>query len=162
RLLIVAAFVAVLSAFYQLRVRYFRRQFNVGMVARINERTRIARELHDTILQSFQGSLLRFHALKYTIRNRPQEAEETLERILEQARAAVTEGRDAVHGLRSSTVVANDLAAAISTFGEQLGAGEANCPEFGLCVEGDSRDMPPLVRDEIYRIAGEALRKPFR
>ena len=67
-------------------------------------------------------------------------------------------------GLRSSTVIANDLARAIGTFGESLAARQtgANVPEFRLHVEGKSRDLPPLVRDEVYRIACEALRNAFR
>jgi nitrate/nitrite-specific signal transduction histidine kinase len=73
-----------------------------------------------------------------------------------------------VQGLRSSTVITNDLARAISTLGEALvgqpSSGQAGqtCPEFRLHVEGKSRDLPPLVRDEVYRIAGEALRNAFR
>jgi signal transduction histidine kinase len=73
-----------------------------------------------------------------------------------------------VQGLRSSMVVANDLARAISTLGEGLVADHSshpageNCPEFRVHVEGKSRDLPPLVRDEVYRIAGEALRNAFR
>jgi len=141
-----------------------RRIVELRLEERVNERTRIARDLHDTLLQSFQGCLLKFSAVKYVIRSRPDEAEETLERIIDQARSAVTEGRDAVQGLRASTVVANDLARAIGTFGEGLAADQAgpNCPEFCVQVEGKSRDLPPLVRDEVCRVACEALRNAFR
>jgi signal transduction histidine kinase len=119
---------------------------------------------HDTLLQSFQGVLLKFSTVKYVIPTRPDEAVETLDRIIEQARAAVTEGRDAVQGLRSSTVVANDLARAITTFAQGLSADHTgqDCPEFRLYVEGKSRDLPPLVRDEVYQIACETLRNAFR
>jgi signal transduction histidine kinase len=58
-------------------------------------------------------------------------------------------------------VIANDLARAITTFGEGL-ASEAGSPEFRFRVEGKPRDLPPLVRDEVYRIASEALRNAFR
>jgi signal transduction histidine kinase len=129
----------------------------------INERTRIARELHDTLLQSLQGILMKFSAIQYVMRSRPDEAEQMLERTIEQARGAIAEGRDAVKGLRSSTVVANDLARAITSFGEGQAANqlEQNCPAFRVEVEGESRDLPPLVRDEVYRIAVEALRNAF-
>jgi PAS domain S-box-containing protein len=138
-----------------------KRAEKVRLEERVNERTRIARELHDTLLQSFQGVLLKFSVLKYLIQDRPAEAEEQLDRMVEQARQAITEGRDAVLGLRSSTVIANDLARAITTFGEAL-AGDAGSPEFCVHVEGNPRDLLPLVRDEAYRIASEALRNAFR
>ena len=61
-------------------------------------------------------------------------------------------------------MVANDLARAITTFGEGLAADQAgpNRPEFRVYVEGKSRDLPPLVRDEVYKIACECLRNAFR
>jgi signal transduction histidine kinase/ligand-binding sensor domain-containing protein len=154
----------MLFAAYQLRLRYLRHQFNIQMEARVGERTRIARDLHDTLLQSFQGVLLKFSSIQYMMRSRPDEAEEELARTIEQARAAITEGREAVHGLRSSTVVANDLARTIGTVGESLGADQTGPlrPEFRVEVEGNSRDLPPLVRDEVYRIACEALRNAFQ
>jgi signal transduction histidine kinase/ligand-binding sensor domain-containing protein len=163
-LLCVAALGYLVWAAYRWRIHQLAARLDSQFEARLAERTRIARELHDTLLQSFQGVLMKFFALKYVIRDRPNEAEERLERLVEQARQAITEGRDAVQGLRSSTVVANDLASAITTFGEGLAADQAgeNCPEFGVQVEGKSRDLPPLVRDEVYRIACEALRNAFR
>ncbi len=84
--------------------------------------------------------------------------------MIEQARQAVTEGRDAVQGLRSSTVVTNNLARAISTLGEELVAVPTGprSPEFRVHVEGTSKDLAPLVRDEVHRIASEAMRNAFR
>ena len=76
-------------------------QFDLTLEARISERTGIARELHDTLLQSFQGALLRFQSVANVVTTRPDEARERLERALDQAEAAITEGRDAVQGLRS-------------------------------------------------------------
>ena len=137
----------LLAGLYQLRLKHLARQYSIRLEERVNERTRIARELHDTLLQSFQGVVLKFFALKYVIRDRPAEAEDRLERLVEQARQAITEGRDAVQGLRASTVVANDLARAIGTFGEGLVADQAgpNCPELRVQVEGKSR-RPPSAR----------------
>jgi signal transduction histidine kinase len=164
----VAAFLALLWALHLYRLRQVAKEFHAGLEGRVGERMRIARELHDTLLQSFQGVLLKFSAVKYVMRSRPDEAEEVLERIIDQARAAITEGRDAVQGLRSSTVLTNDLARAIGTFGEGLAAdlsshpAAANGPQFRVQVEGKSRDLPPLVRDEVYHIACESLRNAFR
>jgi signal transduction histidine kinase len=132
--------------------------------ARVSERTRIARDLHDTLLQSFQGVLMKLSGMTYLLPDRPAEAQKTLETAIEQARQAITEGRDAVQALRSSTVVTNDLARAIGSLGEELGADQTgqNCPEFHLQVEGTSRDLAPLVRDEVHHVAFEALRNAFR
>jgi signal transduction histidine kinase len=141
-----------------------RRILELRLEERVSERTRIARELHDTLLQSFQGVLLKFSAVTYQLPDRPEEARQTLEKVIEQARQAVIEGRDAVQGLRSSTVVTNDLARAISMLGEELSVGHSgrNRPEFRVQVEGTSRDLAPLVRDEVHRIASEAVRNAFR
>jgi signal transduction histidine kinase/ligand-binding sensor domain-containing protein len=158
-----AAFLLALWGLHRLRVHQLAREFNLHMEGRVEERIRIARDLHDTLLQSFQGVLLKFSALKYMIRVRPDEAEEMLESTIDQARAAITEGRDAVQGLRTSTIVANDLARAITTFGGGLAADQTEQnSEFRVRVEGESRDLPPLVRDEVYQIACESLRNAFR
>jgi len=160
----VAAIVVMLWALYQLRLRQVARQFNVRMEERVNERTRIARDLHDTLLQSFQAALMRFHTVSYLLPHRPDEAQKTLESVIEQARQAITEGRDAVQGLRSSTIVTNDLAQAICRLGEELAADHTglNCPELRVHVEGKTMDLAPLVRDDVHRIAAEALRNAFR
>ena len=140
-----------------------RRILELRLEERVSERTRIARELHDTLLQSFQGVLMKLSVVSYRISDHP-DVQETLETILKQARHAVTEGRDAVEGLRSSTVVTNDLARVISALGEELAADLTGqiCPEFSVQVEGASRDLAPLVRDEVHRIASEAVRNAFQ
>src|SRR5262249_47734840 len=137
-----AAVLVFVGGLYQLRVRQMSRYFSIRMEERVNERTRIARDLHDTLLQSFQGVLLKFHALSYFIADRP-EARKMLETAIEQAREAIAEGRDAVQGLRSSTLITNDLVQAISTFGQELAAGQTgrNRPALRVRVEGKSRDL---------------------
>src|SRR5262249_18058054 len=155
-------FLTLLAAVYQLRLHQVARQFSMRLEERVNERTRIARDLHDTMLQSFQGALLKFHALSYIL-DRPAEAQKTLQNVIEQARQAITEGRDAVQGLRSSTVITNDLACALTQIGEELAAGQdgQNRAAFHVQVEGESRDLHPILRNEVYRIAGEAVRNAF-
>jgi len=164
RALCVAAFLALLWALYQLRLRQVAQQFNLRLEERVGERTRIARDLHDTLLQSFHGLLFCFQAVSNLLPTRPAEAKQTLDKAIDQAVQAITEGRDAVQGLRSSTVVTNDLACAITTLGQELAGGETNpnAAEFHVQVEGTTRDLHPILRDEVYRIAGEALRNAFR
>src|SRR5215510_2388295 len=164
RLSCVFVFLALLAGLYRLRVRQLAGQFNLRLEERVNERTRIARDLHDTLLQSFQGLMLKFRVLAFLLPDRPAEARKMLDEVMEQARTAITEGRDAVHGLRSSLVTANDLAHAISTLGEQLNADQTGqqSPDFRVRIEGATREIVPLLRDDVYRIAGEALRNAFR
>jgi signal transduction histidine kinase/ligand-binding sensor domain-containing protein len=161
RTLGVAAFLALLWGLYQLRLRQLAGQFAIRLEERVNERTRIARDLHDTMLQTFQGVLLKFYGLSVMLADRP-EAEQKLEGLLEQGQQAINEGREAV--LRSSTVIANDLAGAFATLGEELAAKQDshNPVAFQVEVEGETRDLHPILRDEVYRIACEALRNAFQ
>jgi signal transduction histidine kinase len=149
---------------YRLRVAHIARQFNRTLDARVSERTRIARDLHDTLLQSFHGLLLRFQTVSYLLPEHPADAKQKLDGAIQQAAAAITEGRDAVQGLRTSTVERNDLAVAIRTLGDELASQSAvdQPPTLTVAVEGQTRDLHPIARDEIYKIAAEALRNTFR
>ena len=129
----------------------------------MGERTRIARDLHDTLLQSAHGVLLRFQTVSQLLPDRPMEAKEKLDNAIDQTADFITEARDEVQGLRDSTVQSNDLALAISTLGQELGTDSANHrPAFRVAVEGEARNLHPILRDEIYKIAAEALRNAFR
>ena len=151
-------------AAYRVRVMQLRHDFALTLEARVGERTSIARELHDTLLQSFHGLMLRFQIISELLPERPVEAKEQLDKAMDRAAKAITEGRDAIQGLRESTIETNDLARAVNTVAEELAADSANqgSPTFRLTVEGESRDLHPLLRDEIYRIAAESLRNAFR
>jgi signal transduction histidine kinase/ligand-binding sensor domain-containing protein len=164
RSLCVAAFLVLLFALYRVRLLYLTKQFNTRLEVRVSERTRIARDLHDTLLQSFQGLLLRFQTAYALFDTRPADAKDVLGSSIDQTAQAITEGREAVQGLRASTVESNDLAQAITTLGEQLAAEASSTNSVGLHVEveGTSRNLHPIVRDEIYWIASEALRNAFR
>ena len=162
RLCCVAAFLAMLWGLYQLRVRQLAREFHMSVEARVSERTRIARDLHDTLLQSFHGLLLRFQAVSNLLP--AGDTKQKLESAIDQAAQAITEGRDAVQGLRTSTIESSDLAVAIRTIGAELATDATNhdSVEFSVQVEGTPRDLRPILRDEVYRIAAEALRNAFR
>jgi signal transduction histidine kinase/ligand-binding sensor domain-containing protein len=159
-----AATVGLLWALYQLRLHRLARQFNIRLDARVDERTRIARDLHDTLLQSFHGLLLHLQTASSLLPTRPEQAKQKLDATIDQAAQAITEGRDAVQHLRSSTIETNDLAAAIRAIGEDLSADgtNQNTAAFQVEVEGTPRNLHPILRDEIYRIACEALRNAFR
>ena len=164
RVLCAVLAVTLMWAAYQWRLRQLHHQFELTLEARVGERTSIARELHDTLLQSFHGLLLRFQIVSELLPERPVEAKEQLDRSIERAAKAITEGRDAVQGLRASTVETNDLARAVNSLGEELATdpGRYAPSAFRVTVEGEPRDLQPILRDEIYRIAAEALRNGFR
>ena len=164
RALLAAVFLGLLWAAYQLRVRQLHHEFAVTLEARVAERTRIARDLHDTLLQSFQALLPLFQAAIYKLPEGATDARKTLEVAVDQASDAIIEGRDAVQGLRMSTVEKNDLAVALRTVGEELASAETNqsSPNLKVVVEGTSRNLHPILRDEVYRLAVEGLRNAFR
>ena len=152
---------------YRLRVAQVARgmahDFNLRLDERVHERTRIARELHDTLLQSFQGLMLRFQSARDLLPAHPADAVEALDGALDRADQAIAEGRDAIQNLRSSTTVSNELAQAITSLAEELTNGpEKGSATFRMSVEGSPRDLHPIVRDDIHRIAREALRNAFR
>jgi signal transduction histidine kinase/streptogramin lyase len=162
--LVVGACLTLLWAAYQVRVRRIAHEFDLRLDERVNERTRVARELHDTLLQSFHGVLFRFQAAVNMLPEHPAEAKHKFESAIDRAAQAITEGRDAIQGLRASTVVTNELAVAITTLGDELAASgvNGNGTIVDVAVQGTPRDLHPILRDDIYRIAGEALRNGFR
>jgi signal transduction histidine kinase/ligand-binding sensor domain-containing protein len=147
----------LLWCFYLLRLKQATAQIHGRLEARLAERSRIARELHDTLLQSFQGLMLRFQVVDDLLP--PGKAKEELERALSRADRAIAEGRNAVSDLRSSATTTDDLAQAVRALGDELATEDAAA--FRLVVEGPTRDMHPIIRDELYRIAREALRNAF-
>jgi len=140
---------------YWLRVRYIALAIGARFDERLAERTRLARELHDTFLQTVQGSkmvaddALDADADEIRMRN----ALEKLSRWLGQA---VDEGRAALHSLRVSTTERNHLSEALrrATEDHQL----PSSMTVAFSVIGDARDLHPIVRDEVYRIGYEAIR----
>ena len=159
RVICTAFVLALLGAIYKLRLQQQAREFSMSLETRVNERTRIARDLHDTLLQSFQGLMLRFQVVDELLPARPAEAKEALEKALERGDQAIVEGREAVGDLRSSTEVTNDLGQAVKALGDELAS--ADSARFRLAIEGSPQDLHPILRDEIYRIAREAVRNAF-
>jgi len=166
RSLCVILFLVAVARLYQLRLRQLARQYAMRLEERVSERTRIARELHDTLLQSFQGLLLHLQVVSDLLPMRAQEGKQKLGSAMDQAVDAIREGRDAVQELRSSVTVTNDVALALNVLGQELAVDETNhnasAPVFHVEVEGAPRDLQPVARDDVYRIGGEALRNAFR
>src|SRR4029453_6627821 len=155
-----ASFALFLWLGHELRVRQLARQFNMRLEERVGERTRIARDLHDTLLQSFHAILLHLQIVSNELPG--GKTKERLDSVIDQAAQAIVEGRDAVQGLRRSTVEASELGLPIKTLGEELAASDNRGPACIVHVEGTPRNLRPVIRDEVYRIGGEAMRNAFR
>jgi ligand-binding sensor domain-containing protein/signal transduction histidine kinase len=154
--------VLLIWAAYRYRMRQVARQFEVRLEERVIERTRIARELHDTLLQSFQGLLLRFQAAFELLPKRPIEAKEALATALRRADSALVEGRDAVQELRSHADADRDFVRIIG----EIANGLKECGSNGeislhTVVEGAPRPLQPIVQEEVRSIVREALRNAF-
>jgi signal transduction histidine kinase/ligand-binding sensor domain-containing protein len=165
RVLCVACFVLLLWALYQLRLQQLQRQFNMALEARVSERTRIARELHDTLLQSFHGLMFRFQAARNMLPGRPEQAMQALDGAISRTEQAITESRGAIGDLRSEPVAQSDLAELLTAMGQELTAFEeanGNGPLFRVIVEGERRRLSPILQEEVYWIARELLRNAFQ
>ena len=165
--LVSIGFIVVLWILLWIRLRQITRKertrLEQRMEDRVSERTRVARELHDTLLQSLQGLLLRFQVAYELLPARPGEAKNDLGIAIDRTIGAISEGRDAVRGLRTSAVEGDDLAAAIKTLATQLANNyDGNEVSFHIDVQGTVQPLMPMARDEIFRIASEALRNAWR
>jgi signal transduction histidine kinase/ligand-binding sensor domain-containing protein len=164
RALCASIFLALLWAAYQLRVRQLRREFNTAIEARVSERTRIARELHDTLLQSLQALLFQYQAARNLFAAGSEGAMQVLDTSLDRTEQAIAESRDAIRDIRSDIVAQNALPELLTRAGSELAQSQADhdVPTFGLTVEGERRTLTPIIREETYRIALELLRNAFR
>ncbi len=144
---------------YRLQLRQLRRRLNVRFEERLAERTRIAQELHDTLLQGFLSASMQLHVAADQL---PPDspAKSSLKRVQELMTRVIDEGRNAVRGLRSTGGDADDLPRAFSGMSDELNAG--NNIEYRVVVEGRDRPLQPLIRDEVYRIGREAVVNAFR
>jgi signal transduction histidine kinase len=165
RALCAATFLALLWALYQLRLRQLAQQFNMRLEERVGERTRIARDLHDTLLQSFQGVVFRFQAACNHLPDRPQAAREALDSALVSADQAIAEGRSSIQELRSEVFKESNIEQMLLATGRELASsqnGEHGSPPLRVIVEGTRRAKQAMIREEIYRIARELLRNAYR
>jgi ligand-binding sensor domain-containing protein/signal transduction histidine kinase len=163
RLSCVLAGISAIWALAQFRLHRFARQLNVRFEERLAERTRIAQELHDTLLQGFLSASMQ---LDVAVDRLPADspAKPPLTRVLQLMAQVIEEGRNAVRGLRSSTggaAGADDLEQALSRVPQELALQEQPAG-FRVIVEGRARPLHPVIRDEVYRIGREALVNAFR
>lgn len=123
------------------------------------ERERIARELHDTLLQGIQGLILRFQAIAERIPE-GDPIRTLIDQALTRADEVLVDGRDRVHDLRVSEGATKDLTMAFESLGGELQEGSAT--KFQVALRGTKRDIDPVIREEIYLIGREAILNAFR
>jgi signal transduction histidine kinase len=121
---------------------------------RVSERTRIARELHDTLLQNVQGLILKIHAIGKRI-PAADPTRQDIEKTLDYADQVLAEGRDRVRSLRSTTVSSGELPAAFQQVAEESSPNRT--ATFKTVVEGSIRELHPMVQEESYSIGREAI-----
>jgi signal transduction histidine kinase len=152
-------------ALHRFRLQRVAKALNARFNERLAERTRIARELHDTLLQSLHGLMFEFQAVRNMFDTRPEEAIQVLDNAIGGTERAISESQDAIQGLRSDAVAENDLAKLLTETGEGLMPARgktAGSPSFRLVLEGAPRVLAPIFQDEVYRIARELLRNAVR
>jgi ligand-binding sensor domain-containing protein/signal transduction histidine kinase len=152
-------FALMVLGLYRLRLHQMTHQLNVRFEERLAERTRIAQELHDTLLQGFLSASMQLHVATETLPD-DSPARAGLTRVAALMRQVIDEGRNAVRGLRSTNPGPYDLEQALSGVQQELGLGTGT--GFRVIVEGQPRPLNPIVRDEVYRIGREALVNAFR
>lgn len=159
RIACLGVFLALIRGLYQLRLQQLRRQFNARLEARLNERTRIAQDLHDTFFQGIQGLLLRFHTATSQLR-KDEPARRIFQETLKQSDQVMLEGRELVLDLRATVSEPTDLPTAFADFGEGM-LKDGSCG-FRVVVNGSVRILHPVVFEELFKIGKEALGNAFR
>lgn len=153
KLLVGLGVIGIIAACYLWRLQQLTARLQHRFDIRIAERERIARELHDTLLQGFQGLMLQ---IKAGVNRLPDAAaRKPLDEALKQAQAVLIEGRDRVQELRTRDR-AGDLAQALID-SASMTAGRTG-PTVQVTTEGDPRALRPLVLEEVHRIGEEAVR----
>jgi len=152
-------------AIYRLRVHQLTGLLHLRFEERLAERTRIAQELHDTLLQSFQGLTLRLQAANQILLSNPSEAKKALEGTLDRADQALSESRKAIQGIRSDSFSHRDIERALGVLMNELAAEshlmKGTRPTTSVIVEGQPTSVNPWACEEICKIAREALRNAF-
>jgi ligand-binding sensor domain-containing protein/signal transduction histidine kinase len=155
RLLCVLSGVFIVCVIYRMRVLQNSRAIGARFDERLAERTRVARDLHDTFLQTIQGSkLVADDALDPSAD--PIRMRRALEQLSLWLGTATQEGQAALNFLRTATTQTNDLAEALRRATEDGLIPSPMAVTFS--VVGDAKEMHPIVRDEIFRIGYEAIR----
>ena len=159
QLIVVTIVALAVLLFYRLRMLRRYRQLHIRFEERLGERTRIAQELHDTLLQGLISASMQLHVIADQM---PADSAAKLKLgwVLGLTKQLIEEGRNAVGGLRSPRRGSSDLGESFCQIQQEF-VGQ-NETDFSVIVEGTPRPLIPLIADDIYRIGREALTNAFR
>jgi len=157
--LMAIAVLGVLWALYLLRLKQATANVHERLFAQIEERERIARELHDTLLQGFHGITLRMQGVTKNMPVRDP-LRKMMEEVLDRGDEVLREARQRVRNLRRRTTDENELPDRLTKCGQELSKDHA--ATFTLAIVGEPKILESTVQDEAYRIAAEALTNAFR
>ena len=141
---------------WQLRLHQVRRRFS----AVLEERARMGREIHDTLLQGLVGVAVQFKVIGDQVQASPDAARERLERLRKLVEHYITETRQSIWDLRSPVLEKSDLATALREAGQTLTADKDM--RFELIVRGKPYPCPPKVEEQLLRVGREALSNAVR
>jgi signal transduction histidine kinase len=145
-------------AIYRLHIHQLTKRLNVGFQERLAERTRIAQELHDTLLQGVLSASLQLDVAEDQLpENSPTKP--LLKRVLQLMRTVTEEGRNALRGLRTTESGNQSLETAFSRLRQEFPLDGKT--DYRVIVDSVTRPLRPLIRDEVYRIGREALLNAF-
>jgi len=139
---------------YRWRVREMQAKLTLRFEERLAERTRIAQDLHDTLLQGLMSASMQLHVANEHLAE-DSTAKPMVQRVMQLMTRVIAEGRDAVRGLRGTSSNIDDLENAFSQVGQQIGNGDVK--DYRVVVDGKPVQLHPIIRDEAYRIGREAL-----
>jgi len=160
RSLAAIASVFLLIAYFRSRMHRLTNEMNVRFEERLAERTRIAQELHDSLLQGFVGVSMQ---IAVAVEQLPADspAKPQLDRIVKTIGKVIEEGRNTVQGLRSSSD--DNFANLEQQFSELRQDLDVNGQtDFRIIVEGLPKPLCPAIADEVYHICREAVVNAFR
>jgi signal transduction histidine kinase/ligand-binding sensor domain-containing protein len=143
---------------HRLRTYQLTRQLNIRFQERLAERTRIAQELHDTLLQGFVSASMQLDVAEDRLPD-DSPTKPVLKRILQLMGKVTEEGRNALRGLRTADDNGRDLELAFSRVRQELAIDDDI--RYRVIAHNASRPLRPMIRDEVYRIGREALANAF-
>lgn len=149
----------VLWGLYRLRLRQLAARMQTRMEERLSERERIARELHDTLLQGFASAYMQLDVANDRL-GVDSPAKPLVQRVLNLMNQVSDEGRRAIRSLRSSDSDGITLEQALLNVPSDFHLPTSIA--YQVVVDGKPKELFPVIRDELLRIAREAVMNAFR